>query len=93
LHHGEHQQLGRGQAHGSSAELEGVDHDLDHSALHAVVSVGPVTTLPLFVATAAVTLPALALVVLPESPVAFAVLARPPGLSAPPPASRAPPIG
>jgi len=92
-HDGEHQQLARGEVHGSSAELENVDRDLGHEALHAVVNVGPVTTLPLFVGIAAVVLPAWALVVVPESPGAFSVLARPPGLSTPTPATRAPPIG
>lgn len=83
----------RGGAKSSLAEVEGVHHDSDHSTLHAVVGVGPVTTVPVFVGTATVAVPGSSLILVPMPPVAFAVLARPPGLSAPPTASRAPPIG
>ena len=91
--HAEHRSLVYGAAIGSSAEVEAADLDLDHSALHAVVSVGLVTTLPLFVGSVAVVLSVWAPVIEAKPSVTFAVLARPPGLSAPPPASRAPPIG
>jgi hypothetical protein len=75
-----------------TTEAEDVHDDLDHSSLHAVVTFGPTVTLTAFVPSSSVTVagPRVTIVVAPPLP--LEVLARPPGLSAPPAASRAPPI-
>jgi hypothetical protein len=92
LRDNEHHLRAGGDSAGPSSAIKASRKDLDHSVLHAAVGVAPVANFPEFVASERIDLsdpPPIAVV---AHGLAFEGVARPPGLSAPPPTSRGPPI-